>query len=178
MLVKKAKADLAELERKKKEEEIRKRAIEDYNREQSEKELKAKKEKEKADKEFEAKVKAKFLASGYTEEEAERVLEGKRNKTEVDVYDKRKTTFVKVHRKYLLPETLEAHGLPWEWDDRDGNYIIIKRWVDKDVQDELFEHTRKIKERKLIAYESPEKQKDKLYIVRKKSPSRKSWMFT
>lgn len=40
----------------------------------------------------------------------------------------------------------------------------------QDFLDELFEHTKKIKERKLISYESPEKHTDKMYIVRKQSP--------
>ena len=28
-----------------------------------------------------------------------------------------KPTYIKVHRKYLCPETLNAYGLPWETDD-------------------------------------------------------------
>jgi hypothetical protein len=28
-----------------------------------------------------------------------------------------KTTFVKVHRRHILPETLDAYHPPWEWDE-------------------------------------------------------------
>lgn len=63
---------------------------------------------------------------------------------------------------------------------RDENFIIIKRWIPKELQEELFEHTRRIKERNLRAFDGDVKQDDKLYIIRKKSPevSRRSWMFS
>jgi len=63
---------------------------------------------------------------------------------------------------------------------RDENFIIIKRWIPKESQAELFEHTRRIKERKLLAFDGDVKQDDKLYIIRKKSPdaNRRSWMFS
>lgn len=33
------------------------------------------------------------------------------------VVDLNKPTYIKVHRKYLSPDTLDAYDLPWEWDD-------------------------------------------------------------
>jgi hypothetical protein len=70
----------------------------------------------------------------------------------------------------LLPETLLAYNLPWDWDEvssnpiqtvlpssntkpllqRDSNYIIIKKWVTEDFQEELFAHSRRIREGKVI----------------------------
>lgn len=32
------------------------------------------------------------------------------------VHDLQMPTFIKVHRKYLNPDTLDAYDLPWEWD--------------------------------------------------------------
>lgn len=58
---------------------------------------------------------------------------------------------------------------------------MIKQYVDQDLQDRLFEHTRMLKERKRIAgpiekdtvtmLKVRDKSKDKTYLVRKKSKS-------
>ncbi|KAL8791930.1 MAG: hypothetical protein Q9195_005506 [Heterodermia aff. obscurata] len=55
-------------------------------------------------------------------------------------------TYIRVHRKYMCPETLDTYELPWEWDCRDSDYLIIKRWIPENDQDILFEHTRKLRE--------------------------------
>lgn len=79
-----------------------------------------------------------------------------------------------------------------------NEYIIIKKYIDHEFQDELFEHTKMLKEKKLITsgYEKEVtvtlkptegifKNDDQMYLVRKKSKSpggvrgrRSSWMFT
>jgi hypothetical protein len=48
--------------------------------------------------------------------------------------------------------------------------MIIKRWIPKDLQEDLFAHTRRIKERNPLTFDGDIKQDDKLYIIRKKSP--------
>ncbi|KAI4240284.1 MAG: hypothetical protein L6R40_005220 [Gallowayella cf. fulva] len=63
--------------------------------------------------------------------------------------EKYRPTYIKVLRKYMSVDTLDAYGLPWEWDDRDSNYIVIKRWINEHDQDGLFEHTRKLREDRL-----------------------------
>ena len=57
---------------------------------------------------------------------------------------------------------------------RDLNYIIIKRWIPERDQDILFEHTKKLRERKLLTDTTVElkKERDQLMLVRKKSPTR------
>ncbi|KAL8757990.1 MAG: hypothetical protein Q9184_004061 [Pyrenodesmia sp. 2 TL-2023] len=62
------------------------------------------------------------------------------------VVDVSRPTFIKVHRKHMSPDTLDAYDLPWEWDDRDSNYLIIRRWISEPEQDRLFEHTRRLHE--------------------------------
>lgn len=47
-------------------------------------------------------------------------------------------TYIKVHNKHVELETLQDLKLPWEYDDRDFNYIIIKRWMDQKEQDDMF----------------------------------------
>lgn len=70
----------------------------------------------------------------------------------------------------------------------DSNYIIIKRWITEDLQEELFSHTRRLRENKVITQKSSsttelrvnDRKKDKMYMVRKKSPaggSRTIWRF-
>jgi hypothetical protein len=59
---------------------------------------------------------------------------------------------------------------------RDTDYIIIKQWVDDDLQEELFAHTRRVRKVKLDGQiSSPttgRKFDDRMYLVRKKSPNR------
>lgn len=95
-----------------------------------------------------------------------------------------------------MPETLIAYGLPWDWDEvrtippvcvqcrltrsqHDNNYIIIKKWIDDDFQEQLFAHTRRLRETKMLTETSHsmtelkvnDRRKDKMFLVRKKSPS-------
>ena len=67
---------------------------------------------------------------------------------------------------------------------RDTQYIIIKRWIPEHDQELLFEHTAKLREKKMLEDTTVElrKERGKLKIVEKKggrSRSRsRSWMFT
>ena len=68
---------------------------------------------------------------------------------------------------------------------RDSNYILIQQWIPEIDQTVLFEHTRKLRERKLLTDTTIElkKERDKLLLVRQKSPGRRrsparNWMFT
>ena len=58
---------------------------------------------------------------------------------------------------------------------RDLNYIVIKRWIPEHDQDILFEHTRSLREGRRLTNASVEikKERDKLLLVRKKSPNRR-----
>jgi hypothetical protein len=63
----------------------------------------------------------------------------------------------------------------------DSEYIVIKQYVDQELQDKLFEHTRMLKERRMIAgpvekdvvstLKVRDKSKDQMFLVRKKSKS-------
>ncbi|CAP97849.1 Pc22g05610 [Penicillium rubens Wisconsin 54-1255] len=120
------------------------------------------------------------------EEEKEKKEKEEKEKKEKEEKEKKekekeetKLTWIKVHRKHLLPDTLIAYGLPWDWDENDTNYIIIKKWIDDEFQEQLFAHTRRLREGKVIASTSHsmtelkvnDRKKDKLFLVRKKSPS-------
>ena len=63
----------------------------------------------------------------------------------------------------------------------DSEYIVIKQYVDQDLQDKLFEHTRMLKERRMITgpvekdvittLKVRDRSKDQMFLVRKKSKS-------
>ncbi|CAI7646445.1 unnamed protein product [Penicillium crustosum] len=124
---------------------------------------------------------------GYTDEEIDQIIhkkekkeqkkEQKEEKNKGREAEEPKTTWIKCHRKHLLPDTLIAYSLPWDWDEDDSNYIIIKKWIDEEFQEELFAHTRRIREFKVAAQTSssspkaPTVKKERLYLRREISPS-------
>ena len=118
---------IAEEEKKKKEEEMKKAAIKEHTAKQLEKEAKDKKEKEEAEKEFRERVKATFGKAGYSDESIERILEreGKAGQEgPKKIMDLGRPTYIKVHRKHLSPDTLDAYELPWEFDEV-GPFLCI-----------------------------------------------------
>lgn len=57
--------------------------------------------------------------------------------------------YIRVERKHMSEQTLDVYKLPWKEDPRDPNFILIKKWIDEDGQEILFEHTRKLREAKM-----------------------------
>ncbi|KAK3176420.1 hypothetical protein OEA41_007743 [Lepraria neglecta] len=174
--------------KKKEEDELKKKAIEEHEIKKLEEKAKKDKEKKEQDEEFKKRVKETFGHAGYDEESIEKVLkkgekEGHKNK-EKQIIGLRPMC-LKVHQKHISPDTLNAYDLPWEWDTRDLNYILIQQWIPESGQAILFEHTRTLRERKQLTDTTIElkKERDKLLLVRQKSPGRKrspsrNWMFT
>ena len=173
-------------------EEMKKMAHEEYSVKAQEEETKKKRKKE--DKIFQERMVATLTQAGYSDESIEKIIQGRGGKGNgKKIMDLTRPTYIKVHRKYLSADTLDIYEIPWEWDDvsilrnplqawskthneqRDSNYIIIKRWIPKDDQDSLFEHTRKLREGRLLTNSMVEtkKERDNLLLVRKKSPSRR-----
>lgn len=110
----------AEEKKKEQEEKMKKDAIEADRIKQLEKAVKEKKAKEEADKEFRERVKTTFGNAGYSDESIERILqkEGKGgHEGQKRIMDLSRPTYIKVHRKHLSPDTLDAYSLPWEFDD-------------------------------------------------------------
>lgn len=106
--------------KKEKEEAMKKAAVAEYNAKQIAEEAKEKKAKEEADKAFQERVKTTFRNAGYSDQSIERILEkeGKgQHAGEKKIMDLTRPTYIKVHRKYLSPDTLDVYELPWEWDD-------------------------------------------------------------
>lgn len=140
-------ADAKKAAKKKEEEDFKKRVLQEAEREKYEKELKEKKKKEDEDRIFKARLKDMYLAQGYSEESIEIMIKDAEQKKKhgvhsphsphsphalsggghegaiaivnehVNVVNLNRPTYIKVHRKHLSPDTLDAYGLPWEWDD-------------------------------------------------------------
>ncbi|OQD64427.1 hypothetical protein PENPOL_c007G06898 [Penicillium polonicum] len=129
---------------------------------------------------------------GYSEEEIDSII----NKAKEDKKkeEKKKEEKKKEEKKYEeLAEQLRTSGHSEEreehkeheveepkpnWIRDDTNYIIIiKKWINEEVQEQLFNHTRRIREGKIIpqtsssTLEPPTVGKDRMNLVRKKSPS-------
>ncbi|KAJ5498049.1 hypothetical protein N7453_007100 [Penicillium expansum] len=113
------------------------------------------------------------------EDQRKKGKEKEEQKEEEDEIKIETTRWIKVHRKHLLPETLEAYNLPWDWDEEETEYIIIKQWINEDFQERLFDHTRHLRQDKVEAQTSSSntelevagRKKDKLYLIRKSNPS-------
>lgn len=92
--------------KKEKEKELAKKAVDDWHKEQAAKKEKARKEKEEQDKLVEERLKELIGSDAYEERKYvnERRLAHSR------------PTYIKVHRRYLLPETLNVFELPWSYD--------------------------------------------------------------
>jgi hypothetical protein len=107
--------------KEKKDKELQKEYVEKWKREEAEKKEKEKREKEEEDRKFEERFKIQFMHAGYTEAQAEAVLQKKKKENEKKhqntlAIDLSRPTWIKVKRKWLLPETLDHYCLPWEWD--------------------------------------------------------------
>ncbi|BCR90975.1 uncharacterized protein ACHE_60861S [Aspergillus chevalieri] len=89
-----------------------------------------------------------FTAAGYKDDHIAIILARQESLKHERTRDQGET-WVKIHRGQILPETLDAYQLPWEWDKNDPNFIILKRWISEDVQEELFAHTRRLREQRL-----------------------------
>lgn len=134
-------AEAKKAAKKKEEEEFKKRVLEEAEREKLEKQIKEKKKKEEEDKIFKARLKDMYLAQGYSEESIEIMIKDAEKKKKhghnpqsphalgghegamvrltesTKIVDLNRPTYIKVHRKHLSPDTLDAYDLPWEWDD-------------------------------------------------------------
>jgi GATA zinc finger len=120
MEIKKAKEQLEKAEEEQKSKELAKKAIEDWQREEDAKKAKAKQEKEMQDKLIEERLRQELVDRKYTSEEIEQFLKKEKDADRKHHNETRlaraRPTYIKVHTKYLLPETLDVYDLPWSYD--------------------------------------------------------------
>ena len=137
LLLKQAK-EREEMEaREKEEKELKKKVIAEYKLKEEEERQKKKKEKEKEDEEFKERMRKTLWANGYSNEQIERMMKkaekkdhgsnpsNARHEEHSTVVALNRPTYIKVHRKYLDPETLDVYEMPWEWDDVSDDSCIV-----------------------------------------------------
>ena len=110
----------AEAAAKKKEEANK--VVEDWKLEQIAKQAKEREEKQKQDKLFEERFRERLAKKKLSPAEIESLLNEEKdnddskktlNETRIDVH---RPTYIKIHKRHVLPETLDAYGLPWYLD--------------------------------------------------------------
>jgi hypothetical protein len=195
-------ARLKEEHDKRKAEEREKEIVEKYKQKEREKKDKEEQEKKEFDAKYEERVKLEFLAAGYSQSTIESIIKKKKEKERDNrqAIDMARPTFIRVHTKYLSSATLEHFNLPWEYDrvstsrpsarhrvltnkQQDPDYIIIKRYISHELQEDLFDHTKNLKNRKLL--EAPKARRhsglgetilsadgSNLFVVKKKTRSK------
>jgi hypothetical protein len=62
-------------------------------------------------------------------------------------------TYMRINRAHILPESIAHYGLPWEFDPKDTDFILIKKELSQAETDTLFEHTRLLKQKGFGDYE-------------------------
>ncbi|GLA12833.1 hypothetical protein AnigIFM62618_009348 [Aspergillus niger] len=60
------------------------------------------------------------------------------------------TDDIRIDRKHVLPESLNAYGLPWKWDKIDYDYIIINKAMFNHFEEDLLAHTRQLRNERYI----------------------------
>lgn len=107
-------------ERKEKILALEKKVIEDWMREEPEKKEKAKKAKGEQDKLAAEGLKEYLREREEPPEQIEAMLKGKKDDAKKYVYETRpairRPTYIRVHKKDLLPETLDTYNLPWSYE--------------------------------------------------------------
>ncbi|KAJ6032215.1 hypothetical protein N7540_002947 [Penicillium herquei] len=144
---------IVEMEKKDREILLRNAAVDEWKMEEA-------KSTSQKDLEFRNKLRDEFC---YDEEEIEKIL-SKKSRDE----GKKANEDDKGKGKEDIPDTKNT------WIKNDSDYIIIKRWLSEDFQEELFAYTRRIREGKAISQPSLHKEddieKDKMPFVSKKKP--------
>lgn len=145
-------------------------------------------EKKRLDENHENRIRKEFLATGYSESSVEGIIAKKMRKDKEQSenalpVDKARPTWIRVHTRYLDSRTLDAYDLPWQRDLQNPDYIIITKYISPELQEDLFEHTKALKSRKVL--EGPEAKEwpstdevdlivpgSNMYVVKKKARSK------
>lgn len=164
-------------------------AVERYKQKEAERVAKEKREKEEQDREYRHRLEDHLIKSGLDEAAIDAIMKNEKIKRSsapgtvpvpvpvhgvpamVPVAGAR-PTFTRMSRKHLSIETLRTFNVEFDL-DMDPEYILIKRWVPEWEQDQLWKHTKYIREKrgKLLLIEE-KKHHDKMLLVEEKRHSR------
>ncbi|KAL1840743.1 hypothetical protein VTJ49DRAFT_183 [Mycothermus thermophilus] len=136
-----------EAERKKKEAE---EAIAAYKAKEAERLEKEKKEQEEREKEIQRVLQERLIASGLDEKAIEAIMKKEKIKPEKEEPNPDTTlaraTYTRMSLRHVEIETLLDFKIDFERDPNDPSYVLIKRWVPEWEQEQLWQHTRRLRE--------------------------------
>ncbi|KAH7136653.1 hypothetical protein EDB81DRAFT_844616 [Dactylonectria macrodidyma] len=152
------------LKQKKYEEEKEKeakKAVERYKQEERDRILKEKEEKEAADKEYQRRLEEDLRRSGLDDRAIAAILKKEKIKKETSAPEPARVvpvaqvppapvarpTYTRMSRKHLSIETLRSYQVDFDF-DADPDYVLIKRWVPEWEQDQLWKHTKNLREKR------------------------------
>jgi hypothetical protein len=64
-------------------------------------------------------------------------------------------TYILVNSKHILPSVLDDAYLPWDYDDNDPSYIVIRQHLQPWETEELFEKSKKLMEGRATRFDAP-----------------------
>ncbi|GAB7325108.1 hypothetical protein MBLNU13_g09195t2 [Cladosporium sp. NU13] len=159
----------------------------EFERRRKEKEEKEAKEKKEAQAKLDEAMRKRLAETGFTQSQIDAIMDKEKKKQEPTSKTTTTTTtttlarvplrphvpvYAKIHVDYISTETLRYYDIPWEYDRGDPSYIIILREMDKHETNILFDHTKRLREGRLLL-EAPSKEKRPEYaFYRKRSKSR------
>ncbi|KAI9748172.1 MAG: hypothetical protein M1815_003471 [Lichina confinis] len=145
--------------------QIETRAILEHERKARERAAKEKEEVEQREAEYRARLQKDF---NLTEEQIDKLMKKDKSKksgggdgggagtttttrttTELTTALEKRVTYTKIARKHISLETLRHFDLPYKLDDTYPEfYVLVKRWVPEELQEQLWDHTRRIRDEK------------------------------
>lgn len=179
--------------------EKEKKEWEEFERRQKEKAAEKKAKEEKEQKEYQEKVRKDFARFGLSENQIEHMVNYDEEKDKDRRHSKHRhsgsggsgamvhvpgaekrhgkrgeigggrPTFPKIHRRDIATETLQYYDLQWEYDRHDPDYIIVMHEMNVRETDILFEHTRRLKSKKLLHGKDHKDKGDEWVVKRSRS---------
>ncbi|KAI9829832.1 MAG: hypothetical protein M1826_005409 [Phylliscum demangeonii] len=157
-----------------KEKQEKAQAVLEWQTKERERAEQEKQDKEKREAEYKDRLKKDF---GLSDKQIEKIVDKDKKPAagHGNALDLKRTTYTKIARKHISLETLHVFDLPYKLDDHNPkDFVVIKRWVPEHLQEQLWEHTRKLREdrdfnhRRLELSRFREEQDERLKIFRKK----------
>ncbi|KAH7326775.1 hypothetical protein B0I35DRAFT_508923 [Stachybotrys elegans] len=164
-------------------EKVEKEAIERYKQAELKRQAEERKRAEETEKEYKRRVQEDLINSGLDEKAIAAIMNKQKiPETAVVAHSAPadRPTYTRMARRHLSEETLRVYGVDYDL-DQDPDYLIIKRWVPEYEQDQLWKHTKIIREKRTKLLMIEEKHHHHRHShssdfewVRKKSPRHRS----